>query len=89
MTDRTDAIPLAATETRCEPVACTMKARCARKLAALPPPPHKSTMVGSGSWIGGGTALCVGYVDAAGLRKQQMAPAPRRVHPPLTGGGSV
>jgi hypothetical protein len=80
MSDRTDTIPLPAHEARCEPAACTMRARCARRLAAVPP---HATMKSAESWVAGGTALCVGFVDAAGLRKQVMAPPVRRVHPPL------
>ncbi len=83
MTDRTDSIRLAHDEPRCEPAACTMKSRCARKLAALPRPPHQAKMSGVESWISGGTALCTGYVDAAGLRKAAMPSTPRRVHPPI------
>lgn len=85
MSDRTDSIPLPHSWDRCAPASCTMGARCARKLAALPPPPHKAAMRSSESWISGGTALCVGFVDAAGLRKQAMPQAPRRVFPPFGG----
>lgn len=87
MSDRTDTIYLGPQEPRCAPAECTMRARCARRLAALPPPPHKSTMAGADSWAGGGTALCTGYVDAAGLRKLQAQPGHRKVHPPLSGDG--
>jgi len=83
MTERTDTIFLAHTEPRCAPAACTMGARCARKLAALPKPPHQATMTTTTSWVQGGTALCVGYVDAASLRKLDMKPGHKRVHPPL------
>jgi hypothetical protein len=83
MTDRTDSIHLAHDEPRCEPSACTMQARCARKLASLPRPPRRATMNGVESWISGGTALCTGYVDAAGLRKLAEKPGHYRVHPPL------
>lgn len=83
MSERADSIPLPPNMPRCEPVACTMGARCARKLATVP---KLGTMTGAGSWSHGGTALCTGYVDAAGLRKQANPPPARKVHPPL---GSV
>lgn len=85
MTDRTDSIFLPHAEPRCEPASCTMRARCARRLAALPAPPHHATMKSAESWVGGGTALCVGFVDAAGLRKAALPTAPKRVHPPISG----
>lgn len=84
MSERTDSIPLPPDMARCEPVACTMGAHCARKLASIPP--KGASMVGAGTWGHGGTALCAGYVDAAGLRRQANPPPPRKVHPPL---GSV
>lgn len=84
MSERTDSIPLPPDMARCEPVACTMGARCARKLASIPP--KGASMVGAGTWSYGGTALCAGYVSADGLRRQASPVAPRKVHPPL---GSV
>ena len=81
MSQRTDSIPLPPDMARCEPVACTMGARCARKLASIPP--KGASMVGAGSWSHGGTALCAGYVNAASLTRKVSPVAPRKVHPPL------
>lgn len=83
MSNRTDSIPLPPEMARCEPVSCTMSARCARRLASVP---KYATLTGAGTWSHGGTALCTGYVDASGLRRQANPVAPRKVHPPL---GSV
>ena len=80
MTDRTDSIRLPPDEARCEPVACTMRARCARRLASVPP---NATMVDAEAWINGGSAVCTGYINAATLHKLPAQPVARRVHPPI------
>lgn len=75
--DRTDRIPLAESEPRCEPSKpCTMRSRCARYQAAIPK--HGATMDDYTTRSYGGTALCPGFIASATLRKAAAEPAPAR-----------
>lgn len=80
MTHRTDRIYLAPAEPRCSPSGvCSIKDRCARWLAALPP--AGASMIGADlppPW-----AMCHKYVPATRARAQPAAPAP--VKPPVKG----
>lgn len=79
---RSDRIPLPADEPRCEPSqTCHVRSRCARATAAIPARGAKLEDYSLGT--GGGTAVCLGYVDASSLRKAVQAPP--RAHPPIGG----
>lgn len=81
--DRSETVPLAASEARCEPQqTCTMRSRCARYSASIP----KGAPLGDYSveYLGG-TALCNGFVDLKSLTKESK-PAKREVKPWPTSG---
>jgi hypothetical protein len=83
--NRTDLINLPPEEPRCEPSKpCVVRSRCARGIAALPKQFAKLEDFSLG--VSGGTALCYGYLDAAGMRKAALQASPKRVHPPMGGG---
>jgi hypothetical protein len=88
MTDRTDTIPLAASEPRCSSDACVVAHRCARRRAAMP---ARGAIVSdfSISSTGGGSALCLHFYDVNVLRmeaaKDKAQPVQRRVFPPIGG----
>lgn len=73
--DRTDRVPLAAGEPRCEPSTLRQACwRCARYSAVIP----QGTPLGDYSReLMGGTVLCPGFVSLSELRKQaNQRPAP-------------
>jgi hypothetical protein len=75
--DRTDTIPLAPSEPRCEPASvCNARGSCARYQAAIP---AHGAKIDDYSRKGGGV-LCRGYLNSASVRKVTM-PVHRRVHP--------
>ena len=85
---RTDRVPLPLSEPRCAPTSCTMTTKCARALA-LVVTPKGSAPVKDFNAPGGifrdpnaGTALCNGYVSAAGIVAQ---PVQRPAHPAVRG----
>ena len=82
MTLRSDRIPLPAAEARCEPATtCTMRASCARALAAyMQGSPNRDYSLDGGV---GGTLLCRGFVNVATLRAQPTPAPARKVHPAL------
>jgi hypothetical protein len=64
--DRLDSIRLPANVARCEPGnPCTMRHKCARYKAALPK--YGGSMTDYTIAQGGGTAVCVGYINMATL----------------------
>lgn len=76
MKARTDRIPLAASEPRCEPDHCSVRTRCARALAAIPA--HGGIVGDYQLQAGYGTALCTGFLLVDLVRRDAMAkPAPR------------
>lgn len=80
--DRTETVPLAPSEPRCDPSrGCVMRSRCARAIAAIPA--RYAVIEDFSTAAHGGTALCGGYLDAAGLRKAAIKPPKPRVHPPI------
>lgn len=83
MTHRTDRIPLAASEARCEPErTCHQRDTCARYMAALPP--SGAQMIGADMpsvWVSG----CWQYVSVASVRAGKVAPAPRPLKPAIKG----
>lgn len=82
--DRTDSIPLAPGEPRCEPSKpCAVRGRCARYQSLIP---RNGTL---GDWfvsdpMKAGSAMCSGYVDSASQRRAHAPPPPRK-HPPIGG----
>ena len=79
MHDRSDTIPLPASESRCSSGNAAAAHRCARHRASVPP------MSAMKDWRDGGacTVQCAGFVDVASLRASAAAPRPARVFPPL------
>lgn len=80
---RSDRIPLAASEPRCEPKAkCAMKLSCARAQAALPQ--RYASIADFTVEAGGGTALCPGYISiGAAIARAQSVKPQRKVHSPI------
>ncbi len=81
--ERDPALRLDPDEAWCEPsMHCTVRIRCARYVATIPA--HGARL---NDWsvhsANGGTALCLGYLDAAVIRKQVLQAPARRVHPPI------
>lgn len=75
MTHRSDRIPLAHDEPRCEPGTCTVKHRCARYLAELPRGGSISDFSRQ-DLVTGGTALCDWYIDLSALKVATKPPPP-------------
>jgi len=86
--DRSERVPLPASESRCEPQRpCVVRARCARYQAALLQGGRLEDFTTGDNLRDqiGGTAQCPGYVDTASLRKAHApAPSPK---PPMRGLG--
>lgn len=84
MTDhRSDRVPLPASEERCEPAGtCIAKGSCARYKAAIL---RGSPLTDHSASPGGGTVLCIGYVNTSTLHVQAN-PRPVKVHPPMGSG---
>ncbi len=80
MNHRTNTIPLAADEERCEPSkTCTRKSHCARYMAALPA--SGARMVDHSMFL-----FCGYFVSIEDARRAAKMPtATQRTHPPLKG----
>lgn len=61
-------ILLARDEPRCTAPACTMRVRCARKLAPATAGRHTAPVEDFSTVEGGGTALCIRYFDLTHAR---------------------
>jgi hypothetical protein len=74
--ERSDSIRLLGDMARCEPSGpCTMRTKCARYMAALPK--FGGSMADYAIATGGGTALCVGYINVTTLHAlPEQKPAP-------------
>ncbi len=80
MHDRSDRVPLPASEPRCEPsTGCVIRGRCARYQAALPA--QGAIMSDYSITQYGGSALCPGYLSVHTLMRQTPEPRHVPVHP--------